>query len=154
MKQSSILQMLTDSGLPHQLTFNLTRELIGTYITPHRYGITTPDHIALAWGAKQGALESGLLFVSTLNWVLRSLEKRRLTNQYGVPIGPDQLTHLVFVDDLLLISPHPCSIQEMLEDLKLALLKIGLELNEQKTACIATSPGLAAHRGQTRAKGE
>ena len=55
MKQSAILQALRDSDLPKKLTYNLTRELIGTHITPHLYGITAPEPIALARGAKQGA---------------------------------------------------------------------------------------------------
>ena len=143
MKQSSILQMLTDSGLPTQLALNLSRELIGTHITPHLYGITSPDPIALARGAKQGLPESGLLFVSTLNWILSPLATKWEHNSYGVPIGEDQLSHLVFVDDLLLISPHPNSIMQMLRDFKPRLSQIGLELNEQKTAYITINPALA-----------
>ena len=50
----------------------------------------------------------------------------------------------MFVDDLLLISPHLNSILAMLKDLKPKLLEIGLELNELKTAYITTSPALAS----------
>ena len=70
MRQSAILPMLYESPLHKSLAFNLTRELIGTYIHPQLYSTTTEDPIPLARGSKQGAPESGLLFISTMNWAL------------------------------------------------------------------------------------
>ena len=144
MRQSSILRMLMQSGLPPPLIFNLSRELIGTTIQPHIYGTTTPQPVSLARGAKQGAPESGMLFVSTINWMMQPLIPEWEAKNYGSPIGTHQLTHLLFVDDLVLVSPHPNSILHMLQDLKPKLAHIGLELNESKTSYITTSPTLAS----------
>ena len=136
--------MLLQSPLDSNLTFNIARELVGTHIQPHAYGITTDTPVKLARGAKQGAPESGLLFVSTLDWILRPLITHWTSQQYGVPIGHDWISHLIFVDDLILVSSHPNSLLQMLRDLRPRLHHIGLELNEAKTSYITTSPALAA----------
>ena len=143
MSQSAILSMLHDSPLSPALTFNIARELIGTHIQPHIYGITTDSPIKLARGAKQGAPESGMLFVSTLDWIMKPLLPHWEAQNYGVPIGAEQLTHLIFVDDLILVSPHPQSLLHMLRELRPRLQHIGLELNPAKTSYITTSPALA-----------
>ena len=51
---------------------------------------------------------------------------------------------MLFVDDLILLSNHPASISHMLKDLQPALKEIGLDLSEEKSAYITTSPALAA----------
>ena len=123
MTQSSILKMLLDTPPPPLLTLNIARELVGTTITPHLYGITTPEPANLAERDKHRAPESGMLFISTLNWALRRLLTKWIANSYGVPIGTEQLTHQIFVDDLLMISAHPHSLRHMLADLRPALEK-------------------------------
>ena len=154
MRQSSILQMLVDSPLHRSLVFNLTRELIGTNIQPHLYGTTTPAPVPLARGAKQGAPESGLLFISTLNWLIQPYLQHWTAQGCGVQVGQHNLTHLLFVDDFILLSTHPDPIHKMLRDIQPALHSIGLTLNEEKSSYLTTSPAAASKLPGSNANGE
>ena len=147
--------MLADSPLHKSIVFNLTRELIGTHIQPHLYGTTTENPIPLSRGAKeQGSPESGLLFTSTINWALAPIIQKWREHNIGVPLGDAKLTHLLFVDDLILLSTHPHTTHNMLKDLLPTLAQIGLSFNEAKTSYLTTSPAMAAKLPGTNANKE
>ena len=147
MNQGAILHMLYHSALPHKLTFGLARELIGSYIKPHVYGCTTAELVPISRGSKQGAPESGSLFFGTLDWALAPLKHVWAERGDGCTLTNHLLTHLIFVDDLILTSTSPRSIHRMLTDIIPKLEEIGLQLNEDKTSYVTTNPA-QAHLGK------
>ena len=144
-KQSTILETLESTRLPPKIIFNAARELVGCYMFPTAYGCTPEDPVPLQQGTKQGAPESGLYFVATLNHVLAPLRQTWDDRKEGCPLGPTQIHHLIFADDLLLIGPSPIRIKTMFNEAKLALQTAGLEINDDKTAFLTTHPASAHH---------
>ncbi|KAG1710481.1 Serine/threonine-protein kinase stk11 [Nymphon striatum] len=59
--------------------------------------------------------------MSSLNWTSK-----------GIPINGDSLTHLIFVNDVVLLSEFPQELRLMVEELRTAN-KVGLEINLSKT---------------------
>ena len=107
LKQSEILATLENSPLPPKVVFNAARELVGTFMHPMLYGCSPDTPVPLAQGTKQGAPESGLYFVATLNRLLHPLASDWNDRQEGCPLGATKIHHLLFADDLLLISTSP-----------------------------------------------
>ena len=122
--------MLSTSPLPKRLAFNFARELIGTYLQPHLYGCTTEHPIPLARGSKQGAPESGMLFIGTMDNAITPTAQNWPDQGHGCRLDNSCLTHLLFVDDLILTSTSLASILRMLHDIVPKLKEIGLDLNE------------------------
>ena len=106
-KQSSILEALEATPLPPKVIFNAARELVGCHMFPTIYGCTPETPVPLAQGAKQGAPESGLYFVTTLNHALATTRQIWKFRNEGCPLENDRIDHLIFADDLLLVSPSP-----------------------------------------------
>ena len=142
-KQSAILETLETSSLPPKVVFNAARELVGTHMYPSIYGCSPETPVPLAQGTKQGAPESGIYFVATLNHVISPLVERWDYRSEGCPLQHDKVHHLLFADDLLLVSPSPASALRMFNEVKPALAQAGLEVNEAKTAYLTTHPHLA-----------
>ena len=111
----------------------MARELIGMTIRPQLYGCTSDSPVHLEQGAKQGAPESGLLFIATMNNALQPIQEQWQAQDYGMMLDGYRLTHMLFVDDLMLIGPSPQQVSHMLTQVKPALKSIGLHLNEDKT---------------------
>ena len=105
--QSTILQALINTPMNPILTFNLSRELIGNSIFPQIWGCTPPQDIPLQRGSKQGAPESGAFFILAMQHLLTPLQEQWTQNLTGFPLPPHHLSHLIFVDDLILIAPTP-----------------------------------------------
>ena len=145
MMQAPILEMLEASSLPRHLVFNVTRALIGNQMCGKAYGCVTPELINLKRGAKQGAPESGLLFVSTLNHLLQTVTGTWQSMEYGCELSGCLLNHMLLVDDVLLFAQKPTHAQCMLRDIQATLARAGLEINEQKTAYLTTNPTEARH---------
>ena len=140
LKQSSILETLEASPLAPKVIFNAARELIGCHMHPTIYGCVPEDPVPLAQGTKQGAPESGLYFVSTLSHILTPLKEKWDHSGEGCPLDHTVLNHLIFADDLLLISPSPHRALTMYNEVKPALAAAGLEVNDAKTAFLTTHP--------------
>ena len=84
-KQSTILETLESTQLPPKIVFNAARELVGGYMFPTVYGCTPEVPIPLQQGTKQGAPESGLYFVATLNHVLTPSGTPGTREEKGAP---------------------------------------------------------------------
>ena len=150
-KQSAILETLENSPLHPKIVFNAARELVGNTMHPTIYGCIPEDPIPLAQGTKQGAPESGLYFVATLNHALSPLKEKWDHTQAGCVLGDTLIHHLIFADDLLLVGPSPHGVLNMFSEVKPALRQIGLEVNDAKTAYLTTHPQLAQHLPGTNA---
>ena len=149
--QSQILNTLEQSPLHPKLVFNAARELVGCHMYPTVYGCTPEEPVQLQQGTKQGAPESGLFFVATLNKTLEPLRQRWDNRNEGCPLGPLNIHHLLFADDLLLIGQSPLKVKKMFEETQQHLLTAGLEINESKTAFLTTHPASAHHLPGTNA---
>ena len=61
-------------------------------------------------------------------------------NKEGCELGNIRINHLIFADDLLLISPSPPRILRMMEEAQTQLARAGLEVMRKKTAYLTTHP--------------
>lgn len=61
----------------------------------------------------------------------------------GIKINGKYLDHLRFADDIVLISSYIGEILEMLEELQMALKKIGLTMNLSKTKIMTAGDNIA-----------
>ena len=141
--QSSILHMLLESDLDPRLSFSLARELVGGYLRPEAYGCQAPEPVPQRSGTKQGAPESGMLFVSTLERHLSPLRLRWQEQKYGIRIDHEQLAQVSFVDDMILVAASSKQGLKMLKDVEATLAQIGLKLNTGKTSYISSMPNRA-----------
>ena len=138
--QSSLLKALEAQGVDPILTFNIARELIGNTIQPQIYGCTTEAPVEQQRGTKQGSPESGLLFINAIHVALHPLKASWDANGLGCSLLGDKINHMLFVDDLILLGTDPRQVKAMFDDARVALEKIGLQLNADKTAYLATHP--------------
>ena len=84
----------------------------------------------LGGGAKQGDNISPKLFTSCLQHVI--INKIHLENK-GVRIDSEYLSHLIFADDIVLISNSTSKLQEMLQDIHGISKPVGLKMHLGKT---------------------
>ena len=143
LKQSAILDMLAESPLPAKVAFNAAREMIGAKMFPCLYGCAPEEPVPLEQGTKQGAPESGLYFVATLQRALQPLAQEWDRRGEGCPLQDTLLTHLIFADDLILVGPSPRQVAKMLHETEAHLSPVGLQLNPDKTAYLTTQPAHA-----------
>ena len=143
--QSGILRGLLGTSAHPRHVFNLTREMIHSRIMPDLWG-TQPEHdIPLLRGSRQGAPESGLLFIMAINQSLAKLQQTWKEYGWGVAVGGTLLNSLVFVDDILLLAMCPEDGKLMLQQLEGEFQNLGLRLNAEKTSFLTTLP----NRGKT-----
>ena len=131
--------MLRKSTLPKKAIFNLARELIGNSTKPQAYGCSSQRDIPQERGSRQGSPESGLLFVSTLNQTMEPLRHLWQQRGDGCTVNGQKVPHMIFVDDLILLTTTPASAKKMITEVVEALDKIGLQCNHEKTAFITTN---------------
>lgn len=80
-------------------------------------------------GLRQGDALSPKLFVTLLQSVLNKIR----WNNMGINIDGENLSHLCFADDIVLITDDTAKAQTMLQNLQTAAEKVGLEINLSKT---------------------
>ncbi|KAG1709760.1 Multiple drug resistance-associated protein-like transporter 1 [Nymphon striatum] len=86
---------------------------------------TNTNKIRLEKGVRQGDSISPKLFTACLENVFIGLN----WTSKGIPINGDRLTNLRFADDVVLFSESPQELQLMVEELRTARSKLGLEIN-------------------------
>ncbi|KAG1652702.1 Cyclin-dependent kinase 14 [Nymphon striatum] len=90
---------------------------------------TNTNKIRLEKGVRQGDSISPKLFTACLENVFRYLN----WTYKGILINGDRLTNLRFADDAVLFMESPQELQLMVEELRTASSKVGLEINLSKT---------------------
>ena len=88
----------------------------------------TPIRIPVTKGVKQGDTISPKLFTACLETVFRKLSWKS-----GIDVNGEQLNHLRFADDVVLIANNTRKLQKMLRELDAESRKVGLKLNRSKT---------------------
>ena len=84
LNQSCILRMLLQSRVHPCVAYSLARELVGSFLKPEAFGCTSPERIAQRSGTKQGAPESGILFVASV--------EKQLQDPSLPPAGPRKVS--------------------------------------------------------------
>ena len=87
------------------------------------------EKIKIGKGVRQGDTISPKLFTACLEGIFRRLS----WENKGINIDGENLNHLRFADDIVLISENPDELQAMLSDLNKESLKVGLKMNRSKT---------------------
>lgn len=95
---------------------------------------TTTNKIPLERGVRQGDTISPKLFTLALEDIFKKLE----WNTKGINVDGFRLNHLRFADDIVLISNNATELQEMLNELNLAAINIGLNMNYSKTKIMSS----------------
>nr|XP_013189558.1 unnamed protein product [Amyelois transitella] len=80
-------------------------------------------------GVRQGDNLSPKLFTLVVEDVFKKLNWQKR----GISISGARLTNLRFADDIVLFADNPTELQEMIEDLHNTSLRVGLEMNLDKT---------------------
>ena len=86
--QSAILEALYNSSIHPRVAFGLARDLVGSFLRPEFFGCFPPEAIALQTGSKQGAPQSGILFVSTETAKQSALQRRFGRRHHSCRINP------------------------------------------------------------------
>ncbi|XP_071479245.1 uncharacterized protein, partial [Diadema antillarum] len=88
------------------------------------------DHFSIFSGVRQGCILSALLFLLTVDFVMRKAMNKAT---FGVKWNDNRLTDLDFADDLALLGDTAQSLQEMTESLTETAAKVGLRVGSEKT---------------------
>ncbi|KAK6761571.1 hypothetical protein RB195_022588 [Necator americanus] len=123
----AVVEALDNQGVPTQY-IKVLREFCSNFTT----GIS-PFHnkivIDMKRGLRQGDTISPKIFTVTLENTMRKLE----WDDMGVKVDGQQLHHLRFADDIVLITPSISQAERMLTEFDETCGCIGLQLNLQKT---------------------
>ena len=141
--QSSIVQGLLTTKAHPRYVFALTREMVRSKICPDLWGTRPETSIPLERGSRQGAPESGLMFILAINRSLSHLQEKWRSQGWGIAIGGSLLNSMVFVDDIILFCSCPEDGVQMLRDLERELATVGLGTNPEKTSFLTTMPARA-----------
>lgn len=94
------------------------------------------SEIKIKRGVRQGDPVSPKLFTAVLEEVFRQLDWER----YGLRINGENLSHLRFADDLIILSHSAEELQIMLQELDKESSKAGLIMNLEKTKVMTNGP--------------
>lgn len=86
------------------------------------------EKIKLEKGLKQGDVTSSMLFNAVLEYMFRTLD----WSHRGININGENLNHLRFADDVVIIGKDINEVTEMLKELVDAAIKVGLKINFSK----------------------
>ena len=133
---------LDSQPLPSDLR-NLIKNLFkGNSTKIFSSGITS-NSIELKKGVFQGSPLSPILFNLSIDFILKELTEKQITDSFGFQVTPelDKLTLCAFADDLVVISNSLAGAHELVMMVISLLQKIGLQINCQKSALINIAQG-------------
>ena len=125
--QHKMLQALSDCRIDHRYTA-IIRNIYETATSCVRLHEDT-GKFRIERGVRQGDTISPKLFTNLLEYMLKEIN----WNNLGVNINGEDLNHLRFADDVVLISDRIDKATQMLHDLEKASKKAGLKINSSKT---------------------
>lgn len=123
----SIIEALNESRIDSRYTkliYNIYKNATTT-VQLHE----TSKPINMERGVRQGDTLSPKLFITALEYAFKRLE----WDNRGITIDGENLNHLRFADDIVLVTEGLGEIKEMLRDLDEVCSKIGLKMNLKKT---------------------
>ena len=133
--RSSLWKILRSYGIPEKLV-----NLIAKFYQSFQCSVSLDQNKLTDWfeiktGVRQGCILSPILFLITIDWVMRQTTKDR---RKGINWGLFQqlLEDLDFADDLALLSSNHGHMQEKTDRLVFIAKKVGLFINTGKTEII------------------
>ena len=87
-------------------------------------------------GIRQGSVLSALLFAVYVD----DLSDKHLNNELGCSMGDNKINHILYADDLILISPSVKSLQNQIDTCKEYFVKHHLTVNAEKTKVMVIKP--------------
>lgn len=142
-EQNCVLQALMHQGVPTKYVRILEKmyQKNQAKIRTEKEGKT----FKVGRGVKQGDPLSPKLFTSLLEHQFRKIEWKP---EYGVNIDGQQLTHLRFADDIIVIANTAQTLKEMLQDIDTVSRAAGLTMNASKTKIMTNDEEVQIQLGQ------
>ena len=128
--RESLWKILQACGLPPKIIY-LIKMFYDNFECSIILGNTTTEAFPVKSGVRQGCILSPILFLVTIDWVMRqSISLRSRGIQWTIF---SHLQDLDFVDDIAILSSTPTHLQEKSDDLNTNAKKTGLIISKKKS---------------------
>jgi len=136
---SALFCKLMDRDIPKEIVF-LLHGWYSKSFTTVKWGDAYSKKVKISTGVRQGGILSPLLFAVFVDDVLRKLSKSNL----GCFMNGICFNAVMYADDLLLLSISVHDLQLLVDICVAEFDKLGLDINEKKSACLRISPRFKA----------
>ena len=133
-EHGGIISALREHGV-HQAYVETLASMYSSCTSQVKLDKDVSDKFAVRRGVRQGDTLSPSMFTAGLEQVFRTLE----WDEMGVNINGENLNHLRFADDIVLISHTTNELQDMLNQLHDKSRLLGLKMNMKKTKVMFNS---------------
>ena len=139
--RDSLWKILQICGVPQELSF-LVRQLYTYTRSAVRLASSLSEEFTIETSVKQGCVIAPDLF----NCVIDHLMRRLLSHcSLGIQLGEYQLTDLAYADDIAIIAPSACVLQEALMILQEEANLLGMQISWPKTNLMTNTPNPTNH---------
>ena len=126
---------LMNRMLPNDILFTLEFWFLHCS-TCVRWGNIDSQYIVLKCGVRQGGVLSPYLFALCLDDVVKNIYASGL----GCHIGIRNISIILYADDILLLAPSLCALQNLVVIIESYLHSIDMALNPKKSVCLRIGP--------------
>ena len=137
----SLWKILQIYGVPKELSV-LVRQLYTDTRSAVRLASSLSEEFTLETGVEQCSVIAPDLFNCVIDHLMRRLLSRC---SLGIQLGDYQLTDLDYADDIAIIAPSACVLQEALMILQEEANLVGMQISCPKTKLMATTPYPTSH---------
>lgn len=135
MSHHGLFLKLMDRLIPNKLLFTL-EYWFSISSTSIRWGNFNSNFIYLNCGVRQGGVLSPYLFAVFIDGVVDSVHH----TGFGCYLGVTNVSVYLYADDILLLAPSVCALQELVHSVESYLVNIDMSLNAKKTVCMRIGP--------------
>ena len=137
----SLWKILQIYGVPQELS-GLVRQLYTDTRSAVRLTSSVSEEFTIETGVKQGCVIAPYLFNCLIDHLMRRLLNRC---SVGIQLGDYQLTDLDYADDIAIIAPSACVLQEALMILQEEANLVGMQISWPETKLMAITPNPTSH---------
>ena len=139
--RDSLWKILQIYGVPQELSARV-RQLYTDTHTAVSLASSLSDEFTIETGVKQGCVIAPDLFNCVIDHLMR-----RLLSRYslGIQLADYQLTDLDYADDIAIIAPSACVLQEALMILQEEANLVGMQISWPKTKLMAITANPTSH---------
>ena len=139
--RDSLWKILQICGVPQELSV-LVRQLYTDTRSAVRLASSLSEEFTIKTGVKQGCVIAPELFNCVIDHLMRRLLSRC---SLGIQLGEYQLTDLDYADDIAIIAPSACVLQEALMIFQEEANFVGMQISWPKTKLMAITPNPTSH---------